>query len=173
MECYTYLRNIRDLLSDGITPYERRFGEPFNGPSIPFGSLVEYHTKFAKDSQESINLERKSYLDCSSDTHCTRVEFRGDVLAADLEELETMDASEIFTKRLNAKEVMLPKENGNFIFPVANRRIKLSGGDQELRTLTLIREFPIRREDKKIFWDNQEYLHLHHLNTHFGMQEKR
>ena len=28
-----------------------------------------------KISQESINLERKSYLDCSSDTHCTRSEF--------------------------------------------------------------------------------------------------
>ena len=28
-----------------------------------------------KTSQESINLERKSYLDCSSDTLCTRVEF--------------------------------------------------------------------------------------------------
>ena len=26
-------------------------------------------------SQESINLERKSYLDCSSDTLCTRGEF--------------------------------------------------------------------------------------------------
>ena len=28
-----------------------------------------------KTSQESINLERKSCLDCSSDTHCTRCEF--------------------------------------------------------------------------------------------------
>ena len=27
MECYTYLRNTQDLLSDGKTPYERRFGE--------------------------------------------------------------------------------------------------------------------------------------------------
>ena len=27
MECYTYLRNVQDLLSDGKTPYERRFGE--------------------------------------------------------------------------------------------------------------------------------------------------
>ena len=41
MECYTYLRNVTDLLSDGKTPYERRFGQPFNGPIIPFGSLVE------------------------------------------------------------------------------------------------------------------------------------
>ena len=31
MECYTYLRNVTDL-SDRKTPYERRFGQPFNGP---------------------------------------------------------------------------------------------------------------------------------------------
>ena len=31
--------------------------------------------KLRRTSQESINLERKSYLDCSSDTLCTRVEF--------------------------------------------------------------------------------------------------
>ena len=43
MECYTYLRNVTDLLSDGKTPYEWRFGQPFKGPIIPFGSLVEYH----------------------------------------------------------------------------------------------------------------------------------
>ena len=29
VECKTYLRNTQDLLSDGKTPYERRFGEPF------------------------------------------------------------------------------------------------------------------------------------------------
>ena len=29
MECYTYLRNTQDLLSDGTTPYERRSVEPF------------------------------------------------------------------------------------------------------------------------------------------------
>ena len=75
MECYTYLRNVTDLLSDGKTPYERRFGQPFNGPVIPFGSLVEYHPLLRRTSQESINLERKSYLDCSSDTLSTRGEF--------------------------------------------------------------------------------------------------
>ena len=29
VECYTYLRNVTDLLSDGKTPYERRFGQQF------------------------------------------------------------------------------------------------------------------------------------------------
>ena len=49
LECYTYLRNVTDLLSDGKTPYGRRFGQPFGGPVIPFGSLVEYHPITAKD----------------------------------------------------------------------------------------------------------------------------
>ena len=70
-----------------------------------------------RTSQESINLERKSYLDCSSVTLCTRREiWKGDILVANIEELEMMDASEIYSKRLNAKEVIFPKENGKFIF---------------------------------------------------------
>ena len=47
------------------------FGQPFKGPIIPFGSLVEYHLLLRK----IINLERKFYLDCSSDTLFTRGEF--------------------------------------------------------------------------------------------------
>ena len=49
MACYTYLRNVTDFLSDGKTPYERRFGQPFKGPIVPFGSLVEYHPITTKD----------------------------------------------------------------------------------------------------------------------------
>ena len=48
-----------DLLSDGKTPYERRFGKPFKGPIIPFGSLVEYYPISAKDQSRFQNLERK------------------------------------------------------------------------------------------------------------------
>ena len=61
MACYCYLRIVQDLLSDGKTPYERRFGQPFNGPIIPFGSLVEYHPKTAKD-QSRIHLFGKKVL---------------------------------------------------------------------------------------------------------------
>ena len=61
-----------------------------------------------------------------------------------LEELETMDASEIYAKRLNAKEVIFPHK-GEF-FPIADGRIKPLGGDQDLRTSTLIRDHPIQGE---------------------------
>ena len=77
------------------------------------------------------------------------------MLIADLEELETMDASEIYSKRLNAKEVIFPKQ-GEFIFPAADGRIKLFEGDQELKTPTLIREHPIRGESQLDFLGESE-----------------
>ena len=112
--------------------------------------------KLRKISPESINLERKFYLDCSSDTLSTRGGiWKGDVLIADLEELETMDASEIYSKRLNAKEVIFPKQ-GEFIFPAADGRIKTPGGDQELRTSTLIRPRPIQGDGHVDFLGESE-----------------
>ena len=59
LECYTYLRNVTDLLSDGKTPYERRFGQPFEGPVVPFGSLVEYHPTIAKDQSRIHQFGKK------------------------------------------------------------------------------------------------------------------
>ena len=67
-----------------------------------------------------------------------------------------MDASEIYSKRLNAKEVIFPKEDGKFFFPIADGRIKFAGGDQELRTPTLIREHPNRGESRRDFLGESE-----------------
>ena len=121
MECYTYLRNVTDLLSDGKTPYERRFGQPFKGPIIPFGSLVEYHPITAKDQSRIHQFGKKVLpgLFLGYALYAGGI-WKGDVLTADLEELETMDASEIHSKRLNAKDVIFPKEKGKFYF--FNRR---------------------------------------------------
>ena len=81
--------------------------------------------------------------------------WKGDVLIADLQESETMDASEIYSKRLNAKEVMFPKE-GEFMFPIADGRTKTPGGDQELTTSTLIRHRPIQGESHIDFLGESE-----------------
>ena len=125
MECYTYLRNVTDLLSDGKTPYERRFGQPFKGPIIPFGSLVEYHPITAKDQSRIHQFGKKVLPGLFLGYALYAGKFwKGDVLVADLEELETMDASEIYSKRLNATEVILPKEKGEFIFPIEDGRVK-------------------------------------------------
>ena len=41
--------NAQDFLTDGKTLYERRCIEPFKGPFIPFGAMVEYHLISAED----------------------------------------------------------------------------------------------------------------------------
>ena len=76
MECCAYLRNVTDLLSDRKTPYERRFGKPFGGPVVPFGSLVEYHPRTAKDQSRIHQFGKKIlpglFLGCAL---CARGEF--------------------------------------------------------------------------------------------------
>ena len=66
-----------------------------------------------------------------------------------------MDASEIYSKRLNAKEVIFPPK-GEFTFPIADGRIKTPGEDQELRTSTLIRPRPSRGESNIDFLGESE-----------------
>ena len=94
MECDTFLRNIQDLLSDGKTPYERRFGKTLEGPIIPFGSLVDYCPISAKDKsrihQFGMQVLRGLFLGYA--LYAGGI-WKGDILVADIEELETMDAS--------------------------------------------------------------------------------
>ena len=66
-----------------------------------------------------------------------------------------MDASEIYSKRLNAKEVIFPKL-GEFIFPIADGRVKTPREDQELRTSTLVRHRPIQGESDIDFLGESE-----------------
>ena len=136
MECYCHLRNIQDLLSDGKTPYERRFGMPFNGPVIPFGALVEYHPVSAKD-QSRLHQFGAKVLPGIFRGNALHVEgiWKGDIVVADIEELEQMDA---------------PQRSGNFTFLVADGTVKIFGGEQRLRTSTLTPERPERGEEQVI-----------------------
>ena len=82
-----------------------------------------------------------------------------------------MDASEIYSKRLNAKEVIFPKEKGECIFPIAGGRIKPLGRNQDLRTSALTRQRPIQGESHLDFLGESEGSPLH-LTTHFRMRVK-
>ena len=121
MECYTYLRNVTDLLSDGKTPIWKTFWETIwrTYYSTWFIGWVSSYNFEGPVTNPSI-LERKFYLDCSSDTLSTRGEFgRVTYWLQTLRSWKTMDASEIYSKRLNAKEVIIsPKRRIYF----SNRR---------------------------------------------------
>ena len=109
MEWYCYLRNTQDLLSDGRTPYERRFGMPFNGPVIPFGAMVEYHPISAKDISRLLQFRSKSPSIFLGYVLYAGGIWKGDVMVADIEGLEEMDAFQLHARRLNGKEVSTPR----------------------------------------------------------------
>ena len=75
------------------------FGEPFKGPIIPFDSLVEYYPISAKD-QSRIHQFGKKVLPQLFHVYALYAGgiWKGDIMVADIKELETMDASEIYSK---------------------------------------------------------------------------
>ena len=149
MECHWYLRDIQDLLSDVKTPYNRRFGEPFKGPVIPFGSMVEFHPFSAKDLSRLHQFGRKVLPGIFFGYVLYEEEiWRGDILVADIEEWEKLDASEIHGRRLSTKEVLNPKRGEKLIFPIADGTVKLSRGDQVLRISTVTWNNPDRGEEQ-------------------------
>ena len=117
-------------------------------PNEEFCPLAEY-----TPPTESIKWERTYSLD----TICTRVEF-GRVTWW----LQTLRSWKRWTHRKSTpkdsmqRKKYFPKKIENFIFPVADGRIKFVGGDQELRTSTLIRERPIRGESHVDFLGESE-----------------
>ena len=55
-------------------------------------------------------------------------------MGADIEELENLDTSEIYARRLNATEIATPKSDENSVFSVTDGTVKLSGGGSDFRT---------------------------------------
>ena len=147
LECYTYLRNVTDLLCDGKTPYERRFGQPFKGPIIPFGSLGWVSPFNCEGSVTHPSIWKESFTwivprICS---------LRGRTLEGWRTDRRPWGVrndgriGNLLEKRLNAKEVIF-HQKGEFTFPIADGRIKTPGEDQALRTSTLIRHRPVQGE---------------------------
>ena len=117
----------------------------------PMKGDSEYHSKdqwfrLAWSSNITLFLP-KTCRDCISSLHAGGI-WEGDITVADSEELEEMDASELHARRLNAKEVFTPMSGEKFIFASADGTVKLSAGDQVLRTSTSIWDRPDRGEEQ-------------------------
>ena len=149
MECDCYLRKIQDKLSFGKTPCERGFGMPFKGSATPFRAVVEYHPISEKDQSRLHQFGTKVLPGLFLGNALYAGVSGKDIMVADIEELEQMDVCELHARRLNAKEVSTPR-SGNFIFPVADRTVKIFGAERHLRTSTLTRHRPERDEEEEI-----------------------
>ena len=71
---------------DGKTHTKGVLENLLKDPSFRLVHWLSITLSLRRTSQESINLERKSYLDCSLDTLCTRRGiWKGDIMVADIE----------------------------------------------------------------------------------------
>ena len=143
-----FSRHGKSLRQMRKTPQERRFGEPLKEPLISFRAMVENHPISARD-QSRIHQFGKKVLPgvfFGYELIAGRI-WKGDVLIADTEDLEKLDASEIYPRRINAKEVLMTQTGDEFIFPEADDTAKLSGRDCEFREPAVRREPTVRSED--------------------------
>ena len=99
--------------------------------------MVEYHPFSPKDHARIHQVGKKVlpgiFLGC--ELIAVGI-WKADILLADKEDLEKMDASEINPRRINAKEVHIRQEDDEFIFPTADGTAKLSARDYEFRVPT-------------------------------------
>ena len=73
--------------------------------------------------------------------------WKGDILITDIDDSEKMDASEMYPRRINAKEELISQKGEEFIFSIADGTAKLPGRDYEFREPTLRREHTVGSED--------------------------
>ena len=158
MECFTYLRHIQDLLSDRMTPYERRFGQLVEGPIIPFGSLVDYYPIIPKDQSRIHHFWKESLTRTVPWKRFVRREF-GRVTYWS----QTLRSWRRWTHRKSTQERLIARKYFPRKVHLPSRRwnkstdgiVKTFGGDRRLRPCTLIRDILLNEERKKFFWENQ------------------
>ena len=78
--------------------------------------------------------------------HWSLGEFGKEILIADIDELENLDASEIYPRRPNAKEVLKTQKNVEFVIPVADGSAKLWSRYHEFLAIVLAETLMAKRK---------------------------
>ena len=144
-----FAKHSRSLVWRERTPYERRFGMPFNGPVIPFGAMVEYHPISAKDISRPRQIGPK-VLPGIFLCYALYAEESGKETSwsQTLRNWRRWTHQNSTRKDSMQREVLTPMSGEKFMLPIADGKVRLSGGDQVLRTSTLIRDSPDRGEEQ-------------------------
>ena len=152
------IRETFKISSYGKTPYKRLFREPFKGPIIPLGSLCWVLPYLCERPVKNLSICKESLTWIVPWIRS----LRGGNLEGWHDGCRHWGAGNdghignLRKKWLDAKEVIFPTENGKFIFPIADGRIKSHGRDQDLRTSTLVRHRPIQGEGHVDFLGESE-----------------
>ena len=103
MYCHCYLRNSQDRLADGLTAFEKIFGQTL--AVIPFGASVEYIPITAKEAsivhQFGNKMLKGTFL---GSVLRAGGRWSGDLMLAGCQELQESEAAEVYVKRFKNQE---------------------------------------------------------------------
>ena len=120
-QCFCFLHNVSDILYFGTTPYKRRYGADYTGPTIPFGTYVMYKPKNPQVLNE-MHPRGSQLLKGILIGYDQRSggQWSGDLLIADWEQLSLVsESSQVRLKRIDAREVFPETRDGKYRFPCA------------------------------------------------------
>ena len=119
LECHCYLRNVEETSwQTGKHPCERRFGEPFDGPVIPFGAMVEYRPISSRDQPRLHQIGEKVLIGILGHMLIERNLERTHYGSGALRRWKTWTRQKSHPRRLNATESVNATEGeGNFWIP--------------------------------------------------------
>ena len=132
MECYTFCETFKISYLMGKLHTKDVLENLSQDQSFRLVHWLSVTLSLRRISQESINLERKSYLDCSSDTLSTREEFgRVTYWLQTLRSWKRRTHRKFMQKDSMQKRLYFPKKMEKIIFPVADGLIQFVG--EEIR----------------------------------------
>ena len=147
MECHYFLPNVQDFLTGRRRRGRDDSENPFKGPIIPVGAMVDYHPISPRDQAKMHQFGKKLLPGIFLGYELIAGGIWKDILMADLEELRKLDATDFYPRRIIAKEMLTRKKDDMFILPIADGTAKLLGKVNEFREPSLRQESPVRSED--------------------------
>ena len=157
----------------GRRPMKHVLGNRFKDRLFHLVHWLSITLSLRRTSQESIYLERKSYLDCSSDTLCTRVEFgRVTYWSQTLRSWKRWTHRKSSRKDSMRKRWYFTKKKENLF---SQSQMDESKPLEEIRTWEHPPWYGIDQFKKRViltFLENQKGL-FHNLTTHFRMPVKQ
>ena len=135
-------------MTDGKIAYARRFEEPFKGPIIPFGAMVECHPISTRDLSRLHQFGKKVLPSIFLGYELVAGGiWEGDILIGDLGRFGTVGRIRYLPSKNQCEGNIDQTKNDQFIFPIADGPAQLAGRDHEFREPTLRRERTARSGD--------------------------
>ena len=117
-------------------------------------NIIRYQRKIRRGSISSARKSSHVFFWVGIRSPCGS--WNGDVLVADVEELQENDATDVFLRRMTTEEVLVPNEGHKFISLFVHGSAKLAGEGSEFRTSDRIRRHIEKEKNTAVIFKEKQ-----------------